>query len=74
MPKRRMPDREPRVTGASRLSAALYGIAHTIDLRGSLVRDRGRFSSGFDADAEALRGDWTRALNDTLSEDEPEEK
>ena len=70
MPKHR----EPRVTGASRLSAALYGVAHTLDFSGSLVRNRGRFSAGFDADAEALRGDWSRALNDTLSTDEPEER
>lgn len=74
MPRDRMLNRELRVTGASRLSAALYGVAHTLDFGGSLVRDRGRFSAGFSADAEALRGDWSRALKDTLSADESEEK
>lgn len=45
-----------------RLSALFYGMAHALDLGGTLARDRGRFAGGFASDARALRGDWERAL------------
>lgn len=45
-----------------RLSAFFYGMAHALDLGGTLARDRGRFAGGFESDARALRGDWERAF------------
>lgn len=45
-----------------RLSAFFYGMAHALDLSGSLARNRGRFADGFASDARALRGDWQRAF------------
>jgi len=45
-----------------RLSGFFYGMAHALDLSGSLARDRGRFAGGFASDARALRGDWERAF------------
>lgn len=58
----------PRAHAKSRrsnrnLSAFLYGVGHALDLGGILARNRGRFSGGFAADAEALRRDWDAALS-----------
>lgn len=47
-------------------SAVLYGVAHALDLGGSLVRQRGRFAQGATGDALALRGDWDRALTQQM--------
>jgi hypothetical protein len=52
-----------RLSGRQAFSALLYGMAHAFDLGGTLARSRGRFASGPQADAEALRQDWLRAAN-----------
>ena len=45
-----------------RLTAFFYGMAHALDLGGTLARSRGRFAGGFASDARALQGDWERAF------------
>ncbi len=52
--------RPPRSKG--RVSAFFYGMAHALDLGGTLARNGGRFAGGFESDARALRGDWERAF------------
>ena len=49
--------------GGRGISAFLFGMAHAVDLGGTLAHQRGRFARGPAGDLEALRQDWSRAAS-----------
>jgi hypothetical protein len=51
-----------RAGGRGTVGSLLWGAAHALDLGGVLLADKD-WSGGFEADAEALRGDWAVALH-----------